>query len=162
MAEERQPEGVSFANVKEVVDGLHRAVIASPVTQRRHHAARDVDTEFDVREHALGSRGTQLLRSGQEHDYHGQDQGRYRLGDAQRHGPAPAAGLAAVIQRQRDPPSLAPPDPRDQQHRRGQEREHGGIRKAKAHRVCSCIALDPACGRAEASSASSRSSAAIA
>ena len=34
-----------------------------------------------------------------------QDQGRHRLGEAQRDGPDPARGMAAVVERQGDPPA---------------------------------------------------------
>ena len=82
-----KPNASPLRIFEELVDGLHRGVVAGAVAERTGHAAGDVDAELDVREHALGPRGAELLGAGQEHDHHGQDQGRQRLGELQRDRP---------------------------------------------------------------------------
>ena len=72
----------------------------------------DIDAELDVREHPLGLGRTELLRAGQQHDHHGQDQGRQRLGQLQRDRPAPArAGRRGQTAAPRVRPSASRPRP---------------------------------------------------
>ena len=46
VAKERQPEGITRAEVQELVDRLHRRVVARAATKLRRHRTRDIDQEL--------------------------------------------------------------------------------------------------------------------
>ena len=129
VSEKRETEGISLAVIKEVVDRLHRGIIACSLAERGGHTSRDIDTELDVGHDALRSRFIPFLGAGENKNDDDEQKGWHGLRDANDRAGPPSAPLHAVVERQDDSAPASAPRPDEEKRREEQEEEDPWISK---------------------------------
>ena len=130
-AENREAKSISGAEGGELLDRLHRAIVAGAITELAHHASRDIQAELDVGQLPFALGHAQSPRSSEHKDGDHEEQMRDELKGGDEAAKPFAAARVTVVERQHQRMPAPLPFPNAEQH--GQDEQEQEEWAGEAH-----------------------------